>query len=1843
MPSPPGAVYFPSLDQCLNGDKALLSWRLAAPALQDAADDRITSDSVSDFLRDPRVHSFLQNPPIAFGKPDAASKSDFDTRTAAINVTPTQNDKYDIKLIKEDALWLSQNADVNEVAALRIVVVEFQNRAQNHLSGPLSTQDIINIQQAVGADGTQASALLAAVTASETLDVETIWTTFNTEASRRRRLLDTYMSERRYFMMFVDNVLHFMLDRTSPKSAGPIAGLRQQLLEAVFGETNVASLRHARRESLLKRYIDLLAMYIGRAESKPMGIQDGTDLELDWVKMVVTETLHLLSSIFQIVDLNDAFLPAQIVSAWFNFVDAYSFMDQLQALDDQTAETLQPVKSLVCIISMKLLNLPRSIPFLEGDSEVTLYPDEDSYITSEEVLRQLEETMAGAANAGYVTAGPVIFAWTLIVQQMLASHHERQERRDLQQNRQAQEGFEREVQHIEARPGVGRRSSAGSIVSMETQPYDKFILNWCGNSQQQQDMQRIEQLAMAVTAGGRMHHFLTEMAVGLGESYDAPLRSYTGARMRFILLDFLNFSFPVVGYISESISTIFAVLSAGRGYWDVSKSQVLSSEQDIIARAMEDPATVQFYLNQVWLRWPYEFTPFTDLCRVIFTSFSERAISELGKILANTPALTFHLPDAFWEFSGEENDLGRLELVRDVPLFSVLPSRKRLVAGEESFYIPVGTQGQLASDPARIVQLRYVHSTFALLGKRLETNLDSDFYALALGTLEANDLAEAISLLATVIRHHSVAAKKDKPTAPHIAALEVLQEAGRDLPHHKDIVTVITDTLDSYIEGDQPNLDAPSIRVITSCLQFLDSILPICPGRVWSYMTRCDLLMSPSRAGRLSKIISTFDIVEEHFELLVSVVNLFSSLVDSSVGGAVHMKIENKTTGRAIDTEPIWQGTSDKALSQVNLSIAHTSVDILENSLTWRFASEVHRSMLLGDLVPVLTKIISFTFGTGAESDENDNANSIMIGDSLHEKRPRALTPFLEPASRYIIDGFLSSTPSSLRFQPVLASLLVALGLPDSTLYENRQKVIARRQIAFLEFATALIRVANLKQSPVTAIEGQLLKCASLLARLCARNAVYRDPTLSLFGALAERISRDDSEAPSLLGYLGPQISRSFLQTVSKLDKPFDRPTASKNAWTFFSTIMRNGQHWMANCLLTGKTPREALNKNGKTISKLASDSILKTAVNRLRSIKSLPNSEILAILDLLTSAHNYWQWTVFASQEDNSCLNELRAYVRDLKTISVTARADVSRACDEARIAAYIAEAFAMHLYHLRKTGREKDFARDLANDIDYFLRDGVTVADYNSSLHAHFGKNFSKRYPGFSLDSFQRTVLTPRELGKGYYYALDVADKMLDFDPAWSGSRESTGFRHEMEAANLNLSLVDAQVALFHAWEFLLLELSCCLPANEHLITTQMKQVAKQCLECNQIKQGPERIFLRITKSRANLALLIMQRLPPTALTTKDTADLLMTTWTTVSSIENPFVPEHIQHWRVMLRTFYVTLRSYTLSTGKSANDHSRAENNRLVEVIQCVCNVLHQVVAQGFRSLVALIHDADGTVVPEDLALVTAILQACLCLPAIDEYSSEIVNIMISEDVGRAAMSLFSWSDKLTVNGDPVYGELSMLFLLQLSKVPAMAEQLASDGLLAQIAAASITSHIQQTDVKPLAEDPGAQRCYDIWAKGILPLLLNVLSATGLGPNIATEVAYVLNQFPNLLESSIERIEAPGINRTAARGGCFLTLLSVSEVNSLAVLTRVLGGYRTNYNQSIPEVPWDSATVLEYVEYWLTTRNMLRERLMALGQREADWKNMKTDVEGVSVLEDKVVSLLEATREVISEDLE
>lgn len=1029
-----------------------------------------------------------------------------------------------------------------------------------------------------------------------------------------------------------------------------------------------------------------------------------------------------------------------------------------------------PLRSLVCVISLSLINLGKSIAYLDQDAD--LDENEDPYLASPEVLGTIHNTVCGAADANIATASPVIFAWSLVLQKMYVAYQERAERRDLAQNQRAQDGFE-----LENHPyPTGRRNSAGSIVSIEKSPYDLFL----ATSSLDRDIQPVEQLAMAATSRGLVYDMITDMALCMGNNQQAAFRPVVGSRARMVFLGLLKMSFPVVGYLSEPVTALLPVLSGGQHYWDLSNETALAPEREVTALALRDPFLLESYVSQSLHRYPYEFLPFTNLCRILSTSLCSNDRTELLlDFLLKTPSLTFEFDNEWdnYELAHEVDNSNTIRLLTDECLFTPSSARRRHLSSEESFRIPSGTYGRFVTDGGKVVLLEYEHSTLALLGKRLEVNTATDAYRRKpLGFLEPEETAEAINLLATLLRVTVLKAPAPASGAVSEAGLRLLKEASRALPRTKDIITVIHDTLDSVIQDELADSEGADISVVSSCLRFLHALLPLAPGRVWSYMARCELLNSESRAGRLSRITGNLDMLSERYDLLVSSIHLFSSLVNSVMSSAAQRKIGTRPSSRQEVVDDPWLGVSDKILARVCLSIAQTSVDIYENSATWRFSSEVHRSVVVRDVVGIMNDLITFSFSTGVPDGS------------------KGLTASLVPAAKYVVDRFLSPSAGTLRFQPLLASLLVAFQIPDTTFYPRREQILTDRLLAVLKLATALLRVADYLDQSSSTTQKQLFKVASLVARLYAVRDAFRLSCLTLLGALVESAGKGNNEPPSLLGYLGPQLSRSFIQILSKLDRPLDRLPTSVGIWEFFSAIMRNRQQWMANSLLTGKTPREALQGDGR-ISKIHPDSVLNTALERLAHISSMPSKEALAILDFFNSSQNYWPWTIFAMQKDNSFLEVLRTYVRGLKSASVVSKSDPAEAAYQARIASYIAETFAMQLYHLRQMGREENFARDVVDDLDYFLRDGVQVSGYNTSLHANFSKNFANRYSGCSLDDFKTTALAPRSLGPQYYYALDYADAMLKFDAGWIGPRRN-GFRHEMETANLNLSLVDAQI---------------------------------------------------------------------------------------------------------------------------------------------------------------------------------------------------------------------------------------------------------------------------------------------------------------------------------------------------------------------------------------------------------------------------------------------------------------
>lgn len=273
------------------------------------------------------MHGLLKDPSSAFAPPSESTKTDFETKTAPINIPSGPDGKLDIDTIKKDAQWLSRNARINLVAALRTVVVEYQSRPSRHLTGPLSSQDATNLQEAAGLYNGQGAAFISDLGAAAALDAEEIWTEFERPETKQRRLFDVFLTERRYFMMATDYAHSIKLYGRLPTFA-----------KVELDLADVYRLKHPSRdeaELLLPAYLEALTDAMTKIESGLQSITDEAwvteEVELDWLRTLLTEAVHALSVIFQVTDtFGDDFAPSASINQWFSLMEIYGFFDKLR-------------------------------------------------------------------------------------------------------------------------------------------------------------------------------------------------------------------------------------------------------------------------------------------------------------------------------------------------------------------------------------------------------------------------------------------------------------------------------------------------------------------------------------------------------------------------------------------------------------------------------------------------------------------------------------------------------------------------------------------------------------------------------------------------------------------------------------------------------------------------------------------------------------------------------------------------------------------------------------------------------------------------------------------------------------------------------------------------------------------------------------------------------------------------------------------------------------------------------------------------------------------------------------------------------------------------------------------------------------------------------------------------------------------------------------------------------------------------------------------------------------------------------------------------------------------------
>ena len=291
-------------------------------------------------LTDPQTIEILARSFSPYSAPTSQTKASFETKTSAINVTPSPHAHYDIKEIKDDTLWLSKETNIDEVAALRITLLEWQTRSAVQLLRGSPGDQATNLTGTRGINQLQASffdpgsSLLA-----KSSFLGESEPSFDDNKARRQRLLETYLSERRYILKTSEyvtfdapcNGMDGSDKATSQAKRKP--DWLDEVGSSILSSWSVEEGSKASRRSLVIETVESLrarfeALKDGSGWLADQGVEE--HIELAWGRNQLVEAIHIMQILLNVLEFFPILLKSPAVLAWFRLMSECGFFEVLQ-------------------------------------------------------------------------------------------------------------------------------------------------------------------------------------------------------------------------------------------------------------------------------------------------------------------------------------------------------------------------------------------------------------------------------------------------------------------------------------------------------------------------------------------------------------------------------------------------------------------------------------------------------------------------------------------------------------------------------------------------------------------------------------------------------------------------------------------------------------------------------------------------------------------------------------------------------------------------------------------------------------------------------------------------------------------------------------------------------------------------------------------------------------------------------------------------------------------------------------------------------------------------------------------------------------------------------------------------------------------------------------------------------------------------------------------------------------------------------------------------------------------------------------------------------------------------
>ncbi|KAF7502876.1 hypothetical protein GJ744_004971 [Endocarpon pusillum] len=1841
--------YFPSLELCLSGNSKLITWSLAYQWLCDLPPSGVDSSFVA-FLSCESSVRLLVYAIHGLPKRSTQSKSDFETRTAAINVTPASNGHYNIEEIKEDALWLSKEVDLNEIEALRIAIVEWQNRPRDMLREGLSETEQASLHDVLGA-------LSAAGPLSRCLDATVGHgpsRSFLSAERRKARLLNIYLEETRSLLGSCEKLVCISLSEEALPIMSTVGSKEtsdadkqiRDLGKSVFDQLTKVGTKdgfesHATSciEAMQSR-LDSVAH--GNGWHKPEDKE--AEIERNWVTSNIQE-LILLSD-FILVNLRTfrRIAKSSIVLLWFQLVSKYDFFGAFQPQSEEQASLVGLLQVSASTTSLAILDPGMSISYLL-ESQVTLQVEQDTdenvfYFFDRNNIGEIQEIFLNLAGACIPLASPAVLAWGIVLYTIRELGLSAKDTREGQQVQKAlDQGVTNEQQQL------GRRLSSSSLGSIQQSIYEDVV-------DQARTVSFGEDPVVFLTQSATDGCHVFDVIVNIATTVAASTSSLLAFWKDMALLDLIKVSFDPIGYAPEILTAVLAVLQPHDQATNSSHTTP-ALEAKVAAAFLSDDFLMSNILDISMARFPYEALPFLRLCRALAsarrpTDTDEHPIVE--RLLA-MEAFTQVVPPGFSGYRTireEENaNLVSLEQPLEYPASSKATTRSsgtEMTKPQEFYHLPEGAIGRVISDSRpTVITWYHNYSGLEFLGRWLElyhNGQEAEFiFQAEPSELIVSTIIQLLTMLVT-------SAKQEDPS-------RILEEASNGLSRNSDIILVIFEIFEQHIQGLRIK-GAPdgTLGTAGACVEFMSAIVDILPGRIWPLLARSGFL-NLDGAGSLLAIVST-EATFGSFSFLETSVNLYGKLLDDVIAHSIHQGHQQKMREYKRLPPTTDPGAPAHVRTRLLLAFTHAITEIYDSLSSWQFRSITSQAHIRTNITRGFRDLLHYAFGI----DDSDNLAA-------------KLTSITSLAAPYVLDFFRPDSPSDTNLGTLIRVLADGL-LEQDPLH---QEIVFQAQVEQTEnsiwLCHDLIRGARLKHN-VTFLERQLCQVFPVLVRLYGMHARYQIPCLRVMAELVTVGSVSESDSSSLLGFLGMESSRNLLEMLSTLDRPRSDSGLYVTIWEFLTSLLSVRQQWFAIYLLTGSSPKENLqvgkHDDHRQSAVVRGKAFLTVALDDLSHIEDLEGQRATAMLSFVCRAQENWSWATSSLQSHPDFFAGIMSYVGKLNVKQGSSLHE----CYQYKIAALVAELSIVYLHYAR-SNRDFSIMKKMLPAFKWYTAYAVWNTTYNNSLHTNLRKNFKARYPNCDILNLKKTAFSPPKYGPNFFYEIHIAAKTLSSDSSWIGSARNPGFSNEFRLANLNLSFVDAQLSLLASFKALCMEHSAFF-VQDREVQRLMAEIVRNSLTANSEPCPAEKIFDSLFKNRIELAVGLLQGLVDVKARGSEFTTLLVSAWETTrfrnSSYDSAISNNDLGYYRSCLTALLLCIQLHTEKYEKSQSTSSGRTSHTSTRSM--ILGILSNIVAQGLGQVCSALCDQaqpqqSGTIVSDsgstsevgirDFSLLLSILQSSLRVPWLSHMVAQVSSVFISSNIIDSVLRLYSWSHRLLPpNADPIYSSYALSFLVALSPLPPVAEELGIEGVLNRIGTSRINISLQGIPggVGPFEpprrpnQYPHQQRLYIVWSEGILPLCLNLLHSVG--RPMASEIAVFLNQFPNQLLRASTAFTYNAASKDPTAGAVSLSL--AAEATALALISHVLSSYRvagasagvdsfeipilTHYDE-----PENKKALKADIEELIGRRAFLRSRIVATSERELVWAKTKmkdkdkdrSGGDAENVLEAKIVTELKS----------